>query len=258
MSIDACAEKVRRGDPDRFATALIAPPEMRSRLMVLYAFNLEIARAPWVTNEPMIAEMRLQFWADVIDEIADGKPTRSHEVAGPLADLVQAAVLPVADLHAMVQARRFDIYREPFQDAAALVTYTRASAGSLMWLAARALGADRNCRDLVADFGGATGVAGLLRANAELARRGHVVLPDQTHPAIAQLANGALKSLRHARLDRRRVPKSTLAALLAGWQADGILKRARNSPQVVLDGTLEASEFAKRSGLVWRSVVGRW
>ena len=69
MSIDACAALVRRGDPDRFRAAMTAAPDQRGRLMVLYAFNLEVARAPWVASEPMLAEMRLQWWADAIAEI---------------------------------------------------------------------------------------------------------------------------------------------------------------------------------------------
>ncbi|TNF18762.1 MAG: phytoene synthase, partial [Rhodobacteraceae bacterium] len=58
----ACAAIVEKGDPDRFASAMAAPVAARARLFPLYAFNLEVARAPWVTQEPMIAEMRLQWW----------------------------------------------------------------------------------------------------------------------------------------------------------------------------------------------------
>ena len=58
----------------------------RRVLFPLYAFNIEVSRAPWVTAEPMIAEMRLQFWRDVVEEIAAGKPPRAHEVAAPLAE----------------------------------------------------------------------------------------------------------------------------------------------------------------------------
>jgi 15-cis-phytoene synthase len=258
MSLDACAEKVRLGDPDRFATALIAPPDLRGRLMVLYAFNLEIARAPRVTNEPMIAEMRLQFWADVIEDIAASKPPRAHEVAGPLADLARRAALPVADLQAMVQARRFDIYRERFPDVVALRAYTRATAGNLMWLAARALGAQEDCRDVIIGFGGATGVAMLLRASSELAARGHVVLPDQARPAIVNLAQSAGADMAAARRKRRSVAKSCRSAMLAGWQADGVLRHVLSRPQAVLEGTLEASGFAKRAGLIWRGATGLW
>jgi hypothetical protein len=72
--------------PRRMAT----PPEARAVLFPLYAFNLEVSRAPWVTEEPMIAEMRLQFWRDVAEEIGQGAPPRAHEVAAPLAEAVRA------------------------------------------------------------------------------------------------------------------------------------------------------------------------
>ncbi|MEQ8366967.1 MAG: phytoene synthase, partial [Roseicyclus sp.] len=62
MSLQACAELVARGDPDRFRATMAAPVDARRVLFPLYAFNIEVSRAPWVTAEPMIAEMRLQFW----------------------------------------------------------------------------------------------------------------------------------------------------------------------------------------------------
>jgi phytoene/squalene synthetase len=72
MSLEACADLLRRGDPDRFLAAMAAPPAARRVLLPLYAFNLEVARAPQVTAEPMIAEMRLQWWRDALAEIAAG------------------------------------------------------------------------------------------------------------------------------------------------------------------------------------------
>jgi len=36
---------VRRVDPDRYLTALFAPPARREALFTLYAFNHELARA---------------------------------------------------------------------------------------------------------------------------------------------------------------------------------------------------------------------
>ena len=70
MTLSACAELVRRGDPDRFLVAMAAPSEARARLLPLYAFNLDIARAPWASTDPNIALMRLQFWRDTLAEIA--------------------------------------------------------------------------------------------------------------------------------------------------------------------------------------------
>ena len=72
----ACAGIVERGDPWRFRTLMAAPLEARAILFPVYAFNVEVSRAPWVTQEPMIAEMRLQWWRDALEEIASGAAVR--------------------------------------------------------------------------------------------------------------------------------------------------------------------------------------
>ena len=111
--LNACAALVERGDPTRFLAVMAAPVQARQVLFALFAFNLEVARAPWVTQQQMLAEMRLQWWCDALDEIAAQKPVRRHEVVTPLAALIdsQAAVL----LRDLVTARRWDIYDEPFK-----------------------------------------------------------------------------------------------------------------------------------------------
>ena len=58
---------VRRADPDRFLTALFAPPGRREDLFALYAFNHETARAREVTREPMMTMIRLQWWREVVE-----------------------------------------------------------------------------------------------------------------------------------------------------------------------------------------------
>ena len=70
MTLEACTELVRTQDPDRFGATLVARPEDRPALITLYALNLEIARAPFQSAEPMLAEMRLQWWRDQIDACA--------------------------------------------------------------------------------------------------------------------------------------------------------------------------------------------
>ncbi|MGD0108468.1 MAG: squalene/phytoene synthase family protein [Rhodopila sp.] len=64
---EAIAALVRRHDPDRFLTALFAPPERRHALLTLYAFNHELARAREVASEPALALIRLQWWREVVE-----------------------------------------------------------------------------------------------------------------------------------------------------------------------------------------------
>lgn len=252
------AEKVRQGDPDRFAATMAAPEDARDKLWPLYAFNLEIARAPWVTQEPIIAEMRLQFWADTLDGIAAGTPPRAHEVAEPLAQVWRAGGLPLDLGHAMIAARRRDIYREAFADSQALTAYLDATSGNLMWLAALLLGAEHRAETTVRDMAHAAGLANWFLAAPELQARNLAALPDDSDDAIRATAQVALDRLEHARKARATVPASAAPALLTGWQAGSILHRAAANPALVRTGGLALSEFSRRGRLVLRALTGRW
>ncbi len=253
MSVEDCAGLVERGDPDRFAAVMAAPVGLRARLWPLYAFNLEVAKAAWVTKEPMIAEMRLQWWRDVVAE-----PTaRAHEVAGPLHDLIAAAGLPVAALDRMAAARVWDVYKEAFEDHADFDRYIDETSGGLMWLAAKACGATDQAEATVRAYGWATGLAGYLRAVPELKKRGRLPLVDGRAEAVQELARVGLAKLAQARAGRALVGMAA-PALLVGWQAEGLLKQVVTEPRVVAEGRMGLSEFARRGGLVWQALTGRW
>lgn len=262
MSVAECAELVRRRDPDRFLATMAAPAAARALLWPLYAFNLEVARAPWVTAEAMIAEMRLQWWRDVVADSAAGsaagQASRAHEVAGPLAGVIAGQGLPVALFDAMILARRWDITRAPFADAAAFAAHIDATAGHLMWLAALCLGAGRQAEPVVRDFAFGAGVAAWLCAVPELEARGRLPLPDGRPVAVAALAELGLERIARARASRGLVPAETAPALLTGWQATGLLRQAAAEPARVANGTLGLPEIARRGGLMWRGLTGRW
>ena len=245
MSLEACAEIVQRGDPDRFAAVMAAPTAARARLFPLYAFNLEVARAPWVSKEPMIGEMRLQWWRDVVAEPAP----RAHEVAGPFHALIQEAALPLGVIDRLIEARIHDVYGEPFADGAAFDAYLDDTAGGLMWLAAKACGGtdEPSARAL----GWAMGLANYLRAVPELEARGRQPLPDGRVEAVQALAKDGLQRLATA---KGRVP---VAAALAAWQARGLLRQVVANPALVANGAMGLSEFALRGGLLWAAFTGR-
>ncbi len=231
MSIQACAELVERGDPDRFLAAMSAPPESRAALFVIYAFNLEVVRAPWVTKEAMIAEMRLQWWADAIDEIYKGGAVRRHEVVTPLAVLIAENALERAAFDRLIEARRWDIYQEPHKDQAAFDQYILDTSSGLMWLAAQALGADEAHRNAVMDYGFGAGVAALFCAIPALENAQKYPLVDGTPDGVTALATRALK-----RLAVDAVPKPAKPALRSGWMARQVLKQAAKSPYLVSAG----------------------
>lgn len=253
MTVEACAALVERGDPDRFAAVMAAPVAARPRLWPLYAFNLEVARAPWVTKEPMIAEMRLQWWRDVV---ADPHP-RAHPVAGPLHSLILAANLPAEVLDGLIAARRWDVYRDAFADRAAFDAYLEATAGGLMWLAARALGAPAAAEIPVRAHGWATGLANFLRAVPDLEQRGRLPLVDGRPEAMRALATDGLEMIAQARSGRQQIG-SGAPALLAGWQTHALLRQVQADPMVVAEGRMALSEFSRRGRLAWQTFTGRF
>jgi 15-cis-phytoene synthase len=250
VTVAACADLVQRGDPDRFRAVMAAPVEARAQLFPLYAFNLEVARAPWVTQEPLIAEMRLQWWRDVVANAASGA-ARAHEVAGPLHDLIRDFGLPVEVLDRLIAARRWDIHRDPHEGLEGLNAYLEETGAGLMWLAARALGASDVAESAVRAYGWATAAAMYIRAVPELQARGRQPLPEGVGPQ--DLARLGREKLNHARKARKSVPKEVAPALLVGWQTEGLLRQ-----MVADESSLDLSEAAKRWGLMWQAFTGRW
>nr|WP_323776515.1 squalene/phytoene synthase family protein [Amylibacter sp.] len=258
--IASCAETVHAGDPMRFLSAMTATGADRDALMVLYAFNVEVSRAPWVTSEPMIAEMRLQWWLDAVEEIYTGATVRRHQVVTPLADLIARKQLPRALFDGAINARQWDIYKEPHADEAALWAYLAATGGGVMALGFQALtdAGDTAHLDAAQAYGTACAGAALLEAVPALETAERYPLVDGTGAGVQALAQAALDRLDRARLQLKRAPRPARAALRAGWLARGVLRQAVAEPQLVVAGGLGGSDAGKRLRLMGLAATGRF
>src|ERR1700742_1024834 len=114
---EACAKAVRKYDPDRYFSALFAPADKRPFLFALYALNHELAHVGESIREPMIGEIRLQWWRETLEGARTGTP-RPHDVARAMAATFAKVDLPAALIAAIIDARSFDLNRGPFPDAA--------------------------------------------------------------------------------------------------------------------------------------------
>ncbi|WP_233270322.1 squalene/phytoene synthase family protein [Chachezhania sediminis] len=260
MSLDddlnGCAGLVHQGDPDRFLATMAAPVAARKVMFPLYAFNVEIARAPWVTQEAMIAEMRLQWWRDALAEIAEGGTVRRHEVVTPLAAVLDRDGAEALD--EAVLARRWDIYRDPFGDQTEFDAHLDRTAGTLLWTAARILGAGPEAESAVRDAAWAGGLAAWLRAVPEFEAAGRKPLVDGRVEALKMLADEGLIRLARARAGRSKVPASARPVLWSVWQAGPILAQASAAPSRVADGSLGLSEARRKLSLMVTGLTGRW
>ncbi|MGA9412405.1 MAG: squalene/phytoene synthase family protein [Roseobacter sp.] len=255
MSFDAdvlaCAAIVEKGDPERFAAAMASPLAARKVLFPLYAFNVEVTRAPWVTQEPMIAEMRLQWWRDALEEIANGVPVRRHEVVTPLSTFLTAE--SAARLDRLVTARRWDIYKDPFEDETHFETYLTETTASLMLAGLEALGQDMSDQTVrtVENLGYCTGLSRFLQAVPTLEDHGRIPLLDGRREAIGALARDAGSRCPTRGALRSVIDGAARPAVTEAFLAPAVLGEVAKRPQSVADGTIEIAPL-KRSILLWR------
>ena len=250
----ACAKIVEKGDPVRFRAVMAIPPYYRPALFAIYAFNLETSRVPWMSQETMIAEMRLQWWHDALEEITNATPHRRHEVITPLAHVLTPSTAQV--LQRLVAARRWDIYEDPFADQAEFEAYIEATSTSLLYVAASTLGKfDSGVLD---HFGYASGLGRFFLAVPQLLNNRRQPLPDLSIDALRMQARIGLGILRSARAKRKEVSREAGYAFLAGWQTGIILKNALKYPEKILSGGLLNIEKAYSASLILRSLTGMW
>jgi phytoene synthase len=240
-SFAACVDLVRRHDPDRYFSVLFAPKEARLYLMALYAFNYEIARVGENVREPMMGEIRLQWWRETIEGARAGNP-RAHDVAQGLAEILSRFDLPQSLFDEMIDARGFDVSPDVFETVGALEDYGAATVGSLIQLAARILGAGERYDQQAREAGIAYALCGVLRAIPHHAARRKLYLPmdllntvqlspddifagqggEKLKAVMAQLSLRAQNHLGSARAFGR--PKRALPAFLPVALAPGYLK----------------------------------
>jgi phytoene synthase len=176
MDPAAEAERVlRERDRERWLANLFAPAAVRADLNALYAFSGEIARARDVVREPMIGEIRLQWWRDVLS----GGDAAGHPVAAALLAAVRRHDLPLQPLENLVGAHVFDLYDDPMPALADFEGYAGETASILVQLSAMILTgkADPGTADAAGHAGVALSIASHLQGLPFEAARGQVFIP---------------------------------------------------------------------------------
>lgn len=263
MTNSYCATQVRRYDYDRYLTALFAPAGRRESLLALYAFNHEVAKTRETVTEPMIGQMRLQWWRETIDGIYGGN-VRQHAVATALAKAIEAHGLPRGPFERLIDAREFDLAAGPPDDVAALLRYAEGTSSTLVALALDIV-QDRKGEgwDIAHPGGIAYALTGLLRSLPfHLAqRRCHIPreLLDrhgvseaalyggapEVSPIVSDLAAVARTNLNEAKAAARGAPRAARAALLPLSLAETMLNRLEKRGFDVFDPTIEPAPLSR-------------
>ena len=278
-----CADLVREQDYDRYLLTLFVTRDDRMALNALFALNIELAKTGELVSDPMLAEIRLQWWQESLTELSEGK-VRDHPVCLALADLVQNRKLDVLKLTEMVEARRISMAGSALKTTDDVVNYAASTAGLLHEMAARCLTCEPDPASLLAarQSGTAWALIGLVRAIGFQAHLNQHSLPDdmlrdagidaatifkgEMTPEIWKVADQMLTEADTAMLRSREARAAIDAAVrpilaincLSEWYSKRLRQRRLNPFERAGDEEKSMLGPTAFLGLLWANMTGRY
>jgi phytoene synthase len=245
---EAVRQSARHNDQDRYLAALLAPRDVRDDLLALAAFAGEIARVPYAVKEPMMGEVRLQWWRDALPLLAAGTTT-GNPVADALGGAIRRHALPERLLADLLEARAFDLYADPMPDMTAFRGYLAKTDGALIEMALRIVGGwpPGTAAGVAMAAGRAVGVTRVLSDLPFMLSRGRCALPadrlssagiEAADLAADPIGTPALSAIAGFVADAR----ADLAAVRAGWRRIPRRERSALLPVALIEPQLRVFE----------------
>ncbi len=282
-----CAMEVRNRDWDRFICTLFAPPEHREALFTILAFNSEIARTREVVSEPILGEIRLQWWRDAISRVygqiggGEGEEITGHEILSALGEVIGKYDLSKSLFDRLIDARALDLTGETPEDIDSLMAYAHDSSATLNELMLEVLSWERSeeAESLLAcvkEAGLAWALVGLVRATDSLSRFSRVMIPidvlvehgasmddvlarkitPELSQAVKSLCDQSRSKIARARdLAPRRV-KPYRSLLYPVTLAECFVKRMADTGYNPFDKTIEKGRTGRQIRLAFRALRG--
>jgi len=198
-----------------------------------------------MVSEPILGQIRLQWWRENIAAAFVGSPVRRHVVVEALTTAIREHGLTRAHFDRLIDARERDLEETPLASLDALEDYAEASSTRLVYLALESLDVrDRAAEQAGFHIGIAYSLAGLLRAIPYRARIGPTLVP-------AEIAAAASRHLASARAHRRSIARAALPALLPAIIAERSLARLKRAGYDPFDPALTAPDTMQS----WRLAI---
>ncbi|WP_427451169.1 squalene/phytoene synthase family protein [Litorimonas sp. WD9-15] len=242
-------QALKSADPDRYRAALMAEEQGRRDLLTLYAFHYELAKVPDVTTEPMLGEIRYQWWRDAVDEIYGEGEVRRHEVSTLLSEMVKRRDIPRFWIDRLIDGRARDLDPRPFADLEEAREYCRQTSGILIQIAAKTLGVDAG--EGVLKAGEAWGLTGLARAYGYYHDRMLSELKFEDLVKVAGNAHG------EARAQLAQSPAEIFPAIAYAALIPGFVKRLSKSGFDPKVEKVDYSPVAKQARLMMAGLRGK-
>ena len=218
---------MKQGDYERYRIIMTLDPKLRPDLFVLMAANIEISRAPWISGESLISEIRLRWWLEAIEEIESGKAVRRHFVTSPLEDILNRSQTKLIKKN--ITARSWDINTDPHLNERELFNYIDCTSGNIWAVAAELLGGSQKIGRLL---GNAIGVVQYCKASKEFTERGRARFLNLRRNYSKFFAMGK-NSIREGLLEVEKLQKPKNAIRRFVWDTSFYLKQFLRKPDYI-------------------------
>lgn len=267
--------ELKSKDYERYILCLFAPATKRDDLAALFLLNAELASIREQVTEPLLGQMRLQWWRDGLNALGT-KTQPPHIILNRLASWTQQGH-DVTPLLSLIDARELDLQERPFTDTTVYENYVTATTRPLGLLAAAILEQNSAGAAFTAAIANYAQI-GLLRAIPFWLRRhqlplapnllatygidGEAWLAERPQPNISKLIGtivtqrlACITNLQENGTALSRQERHIGAAILLHNELAGLYARQlRRANYDVLNPRLTAPHPLRLPFLLWRSV----
>ncbi|MCB1507545.1 MAG: squalene/phytoene synthase family protein [Hyphomicrobiaceae bacterium] len=265
--------ELKEQDFDAYAASLFVPETAREAFQALALFRTETARIAPLVAEPLVGEIRLQWWREVVE--GEREAEAAHVPLAAALTRVVASVPPArAALAQLCEARIGELYHDPMPDMPSFEAYAGETEGAILQLQALVL-TPQQAPALAEAAGHASLVLSLARGLANLpadARRSVTLLPASDALTRAALLAGtgekadaearrlARAGLDHAVMMRKAltgIPKSALAPFLPVRTALAILGRVEAGGMAAIRQGAAGGRLSRLARITFCALSGR-
>ncbi|TFY81197.1 hypothetical protein EWM64_g2815 [Hericium alpestre] len=174
-----CKDLVRKQDYEGYLVSQFYPRSRLNGYLALRAFYVELATQQDAVSNAMIGKMRMQFWRDAVQGIANGRPPH-HPIALALSDASKTARLAPYHLKRIVDARDQELDNPTHLAVDSLLAHAESTASTFFYLLLSLLNlSSETYTHAASHLGVASSLATLLRALPYHASKGRMVIPAE-------------------------------------------------------------------------------
>ncbi len=219
----------------------IMPKNIQTSIYVLYSFFAELESLPTLVSEPMLGEIRCQWWRDIITESRAESP-----LAEALLQAIDVHQWPKQTLLNMIDAKIFDLYANPMENTGSFEAYAGHTHSALLQLTANSINA--SAAKSFNDISGHLGVAYCVAKNLLYFKRhqssGQSYIPsdilvkhENISHSLTEFANFGLDHYQHAQTLLKSLKKAekkpVFSAAFPCLHAGLMLKFALKNPETL-------------------------